>query len=137
MKNKIVLVEMLKIVTQNFTVYERELLIQLIKRKSQIKMITVKVGKQKRRIIKTHEVTNSKILKSLINEIKQKNLKACRVSKYLFQSMMNQFEQMFESINKLINKKEVKTLIQKLITSSRQRSELIRQIETLNVQGGI
>lgn len=126
---------MLKIVTQNFSVYERELLTQLIKRKSRINLQTVKIGKQKRRIIKTKQVTYSKILKSLINELKQSNLKRCRISKTLAQSMMKQFESMFESINKLIDKKEVKTIIQKIITSSRQKQELFKQIDEL--KGGL
>lgn len=127
---------MLKIVTQNFSVYERELLTQLIKRKSRLNFQTVKIGKQKRRIIKTKQVTYSKILKSLINELKQANLKACRVSKTLVYSMIKQFENMFESVNKLIDKKAIKTIIQKIVNSSRQRQELFRQIDKLIITEG-
>lgn len=127
---------MLKIVTQNFSVYERELLTQLIKRKSRLNFQTVKIGKQKRRIIKTKQVTYSKILKSLINELKQANLKACRVSKTLVYSMIKQFENMFESVNKLIDKKAIKTIIQKIVNSSRQRQELFRQIDQFIITEG-
>lgn len=135
MKNKIVLVELVKRYTPKFTVYQRELLIQLIKRRTKRSIQTVKIGKQNRRIIKTQEVSNHKVMKSLINEIQAKGTKACKVSAGLFNDLLDTFNAFFNNIKKPETNKQIKVLIHRFIHSSRQRAELLKTISEL--QGGL
>lgn len=93
-KHKIILIELIKPLTSNLTVKERELLSRQIVKKSglQIKTEPICKTKQLRRIIQTKIIKNKSILKCMVNNLKQANFNKCKKSKAFVLVLIDTFE---------------------------------------------